>query len=248
MGLCIALKVGVDYEGPGSGCNLSDLSLEGSIHIGDSFDFLKYKDQEIVVGGLVRYCGGKKKARYICGLTEVKLLEKDQGKNESKCIKEGERGSSMLKENKTCCEGLSSKGGAIAYSEGRCAEVSDMFICIDCPNGECGTGENICNCPDDCANKDWVQFNQQIDFNNPESYKKCNTDDDCHLVKSYKPCLAVEAINKLISEKKWSEYWGKNENENVETLYRCSDSELDIGNSKAVCQDGLCEAIKDDEK
>jgi hypothetical protein len=74
VGLCISLKVGADYEGPGSGCSLLDPETKISIHIGD-FKFLEYKDQEIVIGGFIRYCGGNKKAEYICGLKDVEVIE-----------------------------------------------------------------------------------------------------------------------------------------------------------------------------
>ena len=81
MGPCIQLKVPEDYEGPGSGCILtsSDYNEKNkgySIHIGKGFP--EYNEKEIIVSGLVRYCGGNKIPRYICGLTNVEFIDSIQ--------------------------------------------------------------------------------------------------------------------------------------------------------------------------
>ncbi|MFA4817134.1 MAG: PsbP-related protein [Parcubacteria group bacterium] len=68
-----------DYEGPGSGCGLK--GSENSISFSNSKDpllsiekYQEYKD-EIVVGGKVGYCGGKKIKKYICSLYDVTFIE-----------------------------------------------------------------------------------------------------------------------------------------------------------------------------
>jgi hypothetical protein len=81
MGPYIQLKVSEDYEGPGSGCILtsSDYNEKNkgySIHIGKEFP--EYNGKEIIVSGLVRYCGGNKIPRYICGLTNVEFIDSIQ--------------------------------------------------------------------------------------------------------------------------------------------------------------------------
>jgi len=49
-----------------------------------------------------------------------------------------------------CASGLT----AVAYTvaiEGDCAYTAcPCYVCVKCPNGECGPGENECNCPQDC--------------------------------------------------------------------------------------------------
>lgn len=75
VGGCIQLKVTADYEGPGSGCSLT--GNKNSIVI--DFFFLEYKNKEITVSGKVGYCGGKKVPRYICELTNVRIIEEAAG-------------------------------------------------------------------------------------------------------------------------------------------------------------------------
>ncbi|MBL7155172.1 MAG: hypothetical protein ISS88_01535 [Candidatus Portnoybacteria bacterium] len=48
-----------------------------------------------------------------------------------------------------CCVGLKA-GGSYTIIEEECYLDTGVAICIDCPNDECGLGENICNCPEDC--------------------------------------------------------------------------------------------------
>ncbi len=80
MGPYIMLRVGEDYEGPGSGCLLTssdynEMDKGYSIHIGSGKELLKYNEKEIIVSGLVRYCGGNKIPEYICGLTNVEFID-----------------------------------------------------------------------------------------------------------------------------------------------------------------------------
>jgi len=185
------------------------------------------------------------------------------------CVKEGYtstiRSSTSAYSNKynkffdaECCDGLISIPTDLIYepefsfSDNNGCSISvgaGGSICSDCGNDICEEWEDRCNCPKDCIDKDQAQFNQQINFNNSESYRKCDKVSDCYLVKSHKPCLAVEAISREISEKEWNEYWeDQYKNRKTETLYKCIEVELDLENSKVICQDGLCEAIKANEK
>ncbi len=62
------------------------------------------------------------------------------------CITEGNTGTSGEDE---CCEGLSQIDDC--YGSGQaCSCAIDRFVCTYCGNGECGLGENQCNCPEDC--------------------------------------------------------------------------------------------------
>lgn len=69
------------------------------------------------------------------------------------CIQEGEIISTMPtttgEPGIECCVGLKA-GGSYTIIEGECSPGTDVAICINCPNDECGTDENICNCPEDC--------------------------------------------------------------------------------------------------
>jgi hypothetical protein len=85
-GQCIDVRVSEDYEGSGAGCFLVSSDGNYGIHVGE-FNTLVYKDKEIIVEGYVRYCGGRKKPKYICGLRNVKLLEVIQSQQEEKVIK-----------------------------------------------------------------------------------------------------------------------------------------------------------------
>ena len=69
------------------------------------------------------------------------------------CITEGEAYDSS--ENPGgCCEGLSSIGIAEPDESGGCTgSIGTKKICAFCPNGQCGSGENYCNCPDDCGDE-----------------------------------------------------------------------------------------------
>jgi len=48
-----------------------------------------------------------------------------------------------------CCPGL--KEVNVAQPENDCKDVPNVFVCINCGDGECGPGKNICNCPSDCT-------------------------------------------------------------------------------------------------
>jgi len=72
---------------------------------------------------------------------------------EKECAKEGKTISIMPlpdpeAEKYLCCEGL--QEGIIFSDIEECSPMLDAAVCIDCPNGICGAGENRCNCPEDC--------------------------------------------------------------------------------------------------
>lgn len=48
-----------------------------------------------------------------------------------------------------CRTGLFPTVNAEESDEG-CEYEEDIYVCVNCPNGECGAGENRCNCPQDC--------------------------------------------------------------------------------------------------
>ena len=79
-----------------------------------------------------------------------------------KCIKEGRILS--IEERLAgfpCCDGLNQR---VHYDLiGDECVLEDIAICINCPNGECGLGENKCNCLEDCE--------EQIDTSDWQTYQ-----------------------------------------------------------------------------
>jgi len=86
-----------------------------------------------------------------CDLT--KFYSGECGKNYTKnltCKKNGE----SLSPGYDCCLGLKSINSVSTIkSDGTCAMIVGSFgICKPCGNGVCDSGENKCNCPEDCNN------------------------------------------------------------------------------------------------
>jgi len=75
---------------------------------------------------------------------------KASSETEPVCVAEGESGS-VSPDSAECCEGLEQIGCDTPENDGTCPSGCEgAFICTKCGNGECGPGENYCNCPDDC--------------------------------------------------------------------------------------------------
>ncbi len=68
--------------------------------------------------------------------------------NATGCV--GEGGSYAAGSGQSCCEGLEAIGCKAPDSNGACpqTECTNRIICTDCGDGQCGFGENKCNCPD----------------------------------------------------------------------------------------------------
>jgi len=65
------------------------------------------------------------------------------------CVEEGEWGDRTDNPDLKCCKGLDERP---SYDLGRCIAIPDLtFNCIKCDDGNCGPGENRCNCPEDCG-------------------------------------------------------------------------------------------------
>ncbi len=83
------------------------------------------------------------------------VLAEENG-NSSTCVGEGKSyatGPYPPNSNITiakCCEGLTAVSVSFVGDTGICATQTDSSMCTKCGNGECGLGENICNCPKDC--------------------------------------------------------------------------------------------------
>ncbi len=67
----------------------------------------------------------------------------------SPCIPEGE-GFEAVDEYTVCCEGLTSVDDCVGWDGGCECPNCPCYVCTKCGNGECGPGENHCNCPEDC--------------------------------------------------------------------------------------------------
>lgn len=66
------------------------------------------------------------------------------------CVEEG--GSvPVVPDAPECCEGLVKVPCDKPDAEGHCQPCAGASMCTYCGDGECGTGENVCNRPSDCA-------------------------------------------------------------------------------------------------
>jgi hypothetical protein len=67
------------------------------------------------------------------------------------CLEEGQSEPGVPTVPRNCCSGLNQ---SYVYSivDGNCIPAPGAnFICIKCGDGICGSGENKCNCPQDCG-------------------------------------------------------------------------------------------------
>jgi hypothetical protein len=95
------------------------------------------------------YCGGICGDGYCDTYEEMSNTCPEDCFADQVCFSEGERYEGF--ENR-CCDGLTPVIDAIVDEAGGCAiPLCPCYICVRCPNGECGLGENYCNCPEDCA-------------------------------------------------------------------------------------------------
>jgi subtilisin family serine protease len=92
------------------------------------------------------------------------------------CIKEGNTG---IEGEDECCEGLSEISNC-SGDETMCG-CGPGFICTYCGNGECGLGENVCNCSADCepAETHLECVNQQCVKVQGAGIDKCESNVDC---------------------------------------------------------------------
>ncbi len=151
-----------------------------------------------------------------------------------------------------CCKGLNSISPGSEFDDnfGCLMPIGGGTICWgSCGDDVCESPENQCNCPEDCGqpkNNGSIIEGQIIDdqFINSENHKICNKNTDCKIVKSYKACTDVEAINKKISDNEWNSYWeNKYKDREKEILLKCLMPELGFENSKPICENNLCKAV-----
>ena len=74
------------------------------------------------------------------------------GPCQGECIPEGESGP-VIPDAPGCCEGLEPVSCDQPGPNGECIGCDGAFICARCGNGQCGLGENVCNCPEDCRDQ-----------------------------------------------------------------------------------------------
>lgn len=69
----------------------------------------------------------------------------------TECIKEGESGNYFDKQ-KCCSESIELSTSDLEFFKSKCSPVvtNGSFVCGKCGNGICGSGENKCNCSQDC--------------------------------------------------------------------------------------------------
>jgi len=73
------------------------------------------------------------------------------------CVTEGESYTNLSHideefPNMQCCDGLENKR-FYSIIDGECTPSEDAQVCVNCGDGECGFGENRCNCPEDCEDE-----------------------------------------------------------------------------------------------
>ncbi|MBS3107469.1 hypothetical protein J4468_01005 [Candidatus Woesearchaeota archaeon] len=78
--------------------------------------------------------------------TEAESADLCTSENKMPCIEEGKIGA-VIPGNE-CCEGLDSLNPTTP--EQNCQVLLGAFVCAKCGDGFCKTGENSCNCPNDC--------------------------------------------------------------------------------------------------
>ncbi len=76
------------------------------------------------------------------------------GEEPPECVAEGES-KAVVPDAPECCEGLQPISCGGPAEDGSCdTPCVGASICAKCGDGTCGTGENKCNCPADCAEGD----------------------------------------------------------------------------------------------
>ena len=119
--------------------------------------------------GTIIVGGGYIIGEYSKSETENKILKPVNQETKS-CVEEGEK--FYLKpgepKEKKCCNDLKT-GAVYSIIEDKCIPETVAFVCVNCPNYICGLGENRCNCPEDCDNKDKT-IEVEIYFNNMKKY------------------------------------------------------------------------------
>lgn len=93
------------------------------------------------------YCGDG-----VCGLGENVCNCSDDCSDGPECLDEGERGRDS-DPSARCCDDLDEVVCGEPFGGGGCSGEVDCFVCVHCGDGECGTGENICNCEADCRDE-----------------------------------------------------------------------------------------------
>lgn len=94
-------------------------------------------------------------------------IDVDMKETTVECIPEGKFG----KDGLDCCEGLGKISCDYEESDGKCQKCTDVFVCAKCGDGKCGTGENKCNCPQDCKEEKCLGLGAK--FLNPDPEGKC---------------------------------------------------------------------------
>ena len=103
--------------------------------------------------GTIIFGGGVVIMKYYNGEVNNRIIKPVEQETEN-CAKEGESIFLMplsKKVKRHCCEGLKKRESYVIDNNKCDVPLIDVAICIDCPNGECGIGENKCNCPEDCG-------------------------------------------------------------------------------------------------
>lgn len=91
------------------------------------------------------------------------------------CVEEGQS-HAVIPDAPPCCEGLKKIGCDRPDEEGACPlGCLGAFVCARCGDGDCGPGENYCNCPADC----WPECREPADCSDQFWNVRCYGHWDC---------------------------------------------------------------------
>gem|GEM_PF-1792749 len=68
------------------------------------------------------------------------------------CVAEGQS-APVIPNAPACCAGLGKVPCDAPDADGVCQSCDGASVCVACGDGQCGPGENPCNCPADCTNE-----------------------------------------------------------------------------------------------
>ena len=86
------------------------------------------------------------------------------------CIEAGGEYNELDDPDARCCAGLVPVVAAVE-SDGECAYPNcPCIVCVDCGDGSCGPGENLCNCGRDCGGTCVAEGEQYSEFEDPGAF------------------------------------------------------------------------------
>ncbi len=105
----------------------------------------------LLIAVLVTGCSS---SNQITSGTVVQTSDEEDSKRTGSLKSEGEAFELSIEKmhllENSCAEGLTPTAKANPSNEGCEYPKENAYVCVICPDGSCGKGENKCNCPQDC--------------------------------------------------------------------------------------------------